>query len=45
MPVNIMRPWGVQRDGAMREFIVLPWEKLLVNEKIKQGTAGTGGAA
>ena len=27
---------GVQRDGAMREFIVLPWEKLLVNEKLNK---------
>lgn len=27
---------GVQRHGAMREFLVLPWEKLLINDKLSQ---------
>ena len=27
---------GVQRGGAMQEYIVLPWEKLLINEKLNK---------
>lgn len=27
---------GVQRNGAMSEFLVLPWEKLLINEKLSE---------
>lgn len=27
---------GVQRHGAMQEFLVLPWEKLLINERLNQ---------
>lgn len=27
---------GVQRAGAMSEFLVLPWEKLLINEKLSK---------
>lgn len=27
---------GVQRDGAMREYLVIPWKKLLFNEKLNK---------
>jgi len=27
---------GVQRDGAMQEYLILPWEKLLINEKLNK---------
>ncbi len=29
MPVSMMKTLGVQRDGAMREYIVLPWEEVI----------------
>lgn len=27
---------GVQRDGAMRQYLALPWEKLLINEQLNK---------